>query len=117
MFKRFVFIAACLLVASVASAQQWYTANSHTVAWDAGDGAVSYKLYLKQLGGTPILIGEAQATQAVFVLPAVGRYYPCVQSVAGEDVSEIVCSDVAANCLNNNTFGIKMNPGNPHNLR
>ena len=110
-------IAMVLLFASTSFAQQWYTANQHTVAWDAGDGAVSYRLYLKQTGGNPILVGESQTTQASFTLPTIGRYFPCVQSVAGEDVSEIVCSDAAANCQNGETFGIKMNPGNPKNLR
>lgn len=111
-------LALLLSFAAGAQAQEWYTANQHTVSWDAGEGAVSYRLYLKPVkGGDPVLIGEVQATQAAFTLPGVGRFYPCAQSVNGDDASEIVCADVAANCLGGNTFGLKLNPGNPRNLR
>ena len=115
--KRFLIILAILMFASPAISETWYTANQHTVAWGAGEGAVSYRIYLKQGNGTPVLLGDVQTTQAVFTLPGVGRYYACAQSVNGEDVSEIVCSDLPENCLDGQTFGLKINPGKPKDLR
>lgn len=117
--KTLLTVILALLVTVSAHAQEWYTANQHTVAWEAGEGAVSYNILLKpNKGGDPILIGNVSATQAPFTLPGVGRFYPCAQSVSVDgDVSEIVCSDVAENCLNGIVFGLKLNPGKPSNLR
>ena len=118
--KKLIIILAVMFLASVASAQEWYTANQHQVGWEAGEGAISYNIFLKPAKGTvePILIGNVSATQAPFTLPGVGRYFPCAQSVSEDgDVSEIVCSDLPENCLNGITFGLKMNPGKPQHLR
>lgn len=117
--KKLLIVLAILLFAGGASAQTWHTANQHTVAWDAGDGAESYNLFLKPFkGGEPIMTGTVSVTQAVFTIPRVGRYFACVQSVSADgDVSELACSDVTEDCLNGATFGLKINPGKPHNLR
>ncbi len=117
--KKLLLVLAIVLLAVPAFAQTWHTANQHTVSWNAGDGAVSYNLFLKPAkGGDLIQIGNVTDTQAVFTLPGVGRYYACAQSVSVDgDVSEISCSDVAENCKDGVTFGLKINPGKPTNLR
>lgn len=118
--KKLIIIIAILIMAGVANAQTWYTANQVTLAWDpvpkvlATDQANRYQVYSRNdLVSNGTKIGaEVTATQLLVSFAAEGRYYLGVKSVrypAGETVGiqsvGTAWSNVAAD-TNNSPFGV-----------
>lgn len=120
-----------VLIASPVGAQQWYTANQITFAWDPVDKIVStdtikYQPAVKMTGGVPVAVGpEVIDTRATISFQSEGRYYLCVQALRypqGESSplrSEFACSDNPASVLNGQTFGVAyyLAPPAPTGLR
>jgi hypothetical protein len=128
--KKLVLVAALVLVAGLAFAQQWHTANQATVKWDSvGDGIV-YDVWLVDSKTdpdktNPAVIGtDVDATTFLITLNVEGRYFAGVQAkryVDGElvGVSEMSWSDDPLVCLDGNTFGLRyfIPPGQAKKLR
>lgn len=137
--RKLLFVGTVLvsfLLVSAAVAQVWYPANQKTVAWDVvttddsglplPPGAiVGYKAYYKTtLVTTPVFLIELAVNQVTVTFPAEGSYFFGVSAIRKEgDVlvseSPISWSDLAANCQNGETFGIRFykNASGPRNLR
>ena len=87
--KKLLIIIAILVMAGVANAQTWYTANQVTLAWDpvpkvlATDQANKYQVYSRNdlvSNGTKIA-GEITATQLLISFSVEGQYYLGVESI------------------------------------
>lgn len=128
--RRFVFIiSALLLCTGTAQAQQWYTTNQATLAWDAVtklvDGrplpegnVIQYKVYLANAvtdsGKTnPIEVGTGIVeTRYVITLNQEGKYFVgirAVRIVGGEAVaqSEVTWADDPASNPQPGPFGLR----------
>lgn len=115
--KRFLLSLLFVLVMTVSvNAQQWQTANSINVAWDAvtvTSGTVTYKLYSKTVpGGVETFISTVSTTGATVTFQAEGRYFLGVRSVRTVngvelEASTISWSDNPAVCQGGVTFGVQ----------
>ena len=131
--KRLLIILAILMFAAPAMAQQWYTANQVTLAWNeypkmlTTDSSNKYQVYsrndLVSLGNK---VGEeVTSTQLVISLSVEGRYYLGVKTIrypAGETVGIPSAGTAWSNVVedtNNNPFGVLyfVAPGFPGGLR
>jgi hypothetical protein len=131
--KKLLIVIVILILAGVANAQTWYTANQVTLAWDpvpkllATDQANKYQVYLRNdlvSNGTKIA-GEITATQLLISFSVEGQYYLGVESIrypVGVTVGITSASKAWSNNAadtNNNPFGVSFFtlPGKAVNLR
>ena len=134
MKKILLAIVLSLLLIGPAIAQEWYTANQITVAWDASDGStvdpvipqneISYYVYLSnfmtdQNKENPTRIGETGETQFVITLADSGQYMvgvSAIRTVEGEVVGE---SEITWSDTSDPPFGIRFYgaPPAPTSLR
>lgn len=116
-----------LFSATVGICQEWHTANQGTFFWeqisppvdDLGNilpGEIKYQVFLKYANnGVTVPMGDpVSETKKIVTFKNEGNYFLCVQSlryVPGEAVpvgsSEIACTDVAQNCVDDVAFGVK----------
>jgi hypothetical protein len=127
----FTILAVVLFCTSaIANVDLLHKANKASVAWDAADGATSYRVYTQPLGGgEPTHIADTQTPEYTIEFSADGAVLVGVQSVRAvllpgmieptEEVSTISWSNIATVCLNGQTFGLywMVPPGNAYGLR
>ena len=120
-------IAVILLFSTMAIAIDWYTANQITVEWDAvakiaPADTITYKVFYKKVGGTPVFVEETATLQSTITMTEEGKYYFGVSTkrmVEGEELeSGINWSDTNGDSTPN-PFGARYYtvPGSPPNLR
>jgi hypothetical protein len=120
-FKILPIIMLVLLIAGLASAQTWHTANQQTVAWDAvtekTDGTpldpaeVSYRVYMYNAvsdpnHAAPVKLGDTAETQYLITLGVEGKYFVGVSTIRTVDGEEIE-SEIAWSSDPAYDFGIR----------
>jgi hypothetical protein len=134
MKKLFMVSVMVMLMAGVANAQTWYTANQVTFAWDAvskvqpTDQTNKYQVYSRTdtVSNGVKVGGEITATQLAVSFTVEGRYFLGVEAIrypAGETVGIVSAtkgwSNVAADAAGGVPFGVVyfVRPGSASGLR
>jgi hypothetical protein len=142
MFKKVLLtMAAVALVATLAWAQPWHTANQVTVAWDAvttdenGDpldtavADIQYKVFVSNAitdpsKTNPVEVAQVATTEHLITLGVEGRYYVGVSTVRVEPgTSNVVAQSAIAwsddTTLTDTPFGLRyfIPPGQAKKLR
>ena len=132
--KNILLVAVSLLLlfsaGSVLADTTWHTANQKLVGWDASLGSevtpqipqaqISYRVFLANAltdpnKANPAKIGETAETQFLITLNTPGKFVvgvSAINTVDGEVVGEspIAWSDVAADVLNGEVWGLQYFP-------